>query len=254
MWNLSPPPNFQGLRPDRTLQIYERHLPHWRQEGATYFVTFRLADSLPQAKLHELNNWRQEWERLHPPPRSNDLLEELTRETMERIERWLDQGMGSCVLKEPANAEVLVGALHYFDIPSELSSRMAFPGRRSLAKSTASEGRPTARYELGCYVVMPNHVHAIVRPLDERAKPLEAIVGSWKQFSARRFNRARGAKGDIWQEETFDRIIRDEEHLWRAIQYIGRNPDLANLSPDAYTLWVRPEWEALGWTFESRRS
>jgi len=101
---------------------------------------------------------------------------------------------------------------------------------------------------------MPNHVHAVVRPLDGSAKPLEAIVGGWKQFSAGRINRERGSRGEVWQDETFDRIIRDEEHLWRAIQYIGRNPGKANLAPDAYSLWVRPEWEALGWTFESRRS
>jgi hypothetical protein len=54
MWNLPPPPGFQGLHPDQPITVYQRHLPHWRQDGATYFVTFRLADSLPQSKLDEL--------------------------------------------------------------------------------------------------------------------------------------------------------------------------------------------------------
>jgi hypothetical protein len=65
MWNLPPPPGFQGLHPDKPVTIYVRHLPHWRQEGATYFVTFRLQDSLPQVKLDELEQWRLEWERQH---------------------------------------------------------------------------------------------------------------------------------------------------------------------------------------------
>lgn len=46
-----------------------------------------------------------------------------------------------------------------------------------------------------------------------------------------------------------DRIIRDEEHLWRALQYIGDNPRRAGLKADACPRWVRPEWEELGWKF-----
>ena len=63
MWNLPTPPGFQGLYPDMPVTIYHRHLPHWRQDGATYFVTFRLADSLPQSKLDELATLKKEWER-----------------------------------------------------------------------------------------------------------------------------------------------------------------------------------------------
>ena len=51
MINPAPPPGFRGLNPEQPVQIYYRHLPHWRQAGATYFVTFRLADALPQEKL-----------------------------------------------------------------------------------------------------------------------------------------------------------------------------------------------------------
>ena len=83
-WNLSPPPGFQGLHPDKPVTMYERHLPHWRQEGATYFVTSRLGDSLPQNKLHELDGLRKEWERLHPLPRSKEVLEEHTREIVQK--------------------------------------------------------------------------------------------------------------------------------------------------------------------------
>lgn len=48
-WNLPAPPGFQGFREDLALNSYELDLPHWRQDGATYFVTFRLGDSLPQS-------------------------------------------------------------------------------------------------------------------------------------------------------------------------------------------------------------
>ena len=69
-WNLPPPPGFQGLRDDLPLTVYWGLLPHWRQNGATYFVTFRLEDSLPQSKLCELEFFKSEWERQYPPPRA----------------------------------------------------------------------------------------------------------------------------------------------------------------------------------------
>ena len=135
MWNLPPPAGFQGLHPDKPITVYQRHLPHWRQDGATYFATFRLADSLPQSKLNELAFLKMEWERRHPVPRSKAVLEELTRQVQERVERWLDQGMGSCLLKQGSLAALLTSSLHHFD---------------------------DGRYELDCYVVMPNHVHGII--------------------------------------------------------------------------------------------
>jgi hypothetical protein len=123
-WNLPPPPGFYGLRDDLSVTVYEQILPHWRQDGATYFVTFRLADSLPQSKLRELELFKAEWERQHPPPRSLDewtkvhttlMWKQLTREVMRRGEVWLDQGMGSCVLRSPEVLEILVNAIHRND-------------------------------------------------------------------------------------------------------------------------------------------
>ncbi|MDA1055562.1 MAG: transposase [Planctomycetota bacterium] len=224
MWNLAAPPGFQGLHPDKPVTVYQRHLPHWRQDGATYFVTFRLFDSLPQAKLNELDGLKAEWERRHPPPRSNAVLEELARMTFERVEQWLDQGMGDCVLKEPEFARQLSDSMRHFD---------------------------GERYELDSYVVMPNHVHVIFRPLEPTSWALEDILGSWKSFTSRRINAALHRSDDLWQEESFDRIIRDEEHLWRCIQYIGRNPDKAGLPKGSCPLWIRPEWDQLGWKFET---
>jgi len=226
MWNLPPPPGFQGLHPDKPVTMYERNLPHWRQAGATYFVTFRLGDSLPQGKLRELERFRIEWERNHPPPRDSEALDELAREMFRQIERWLDQGYGQCELKQPALADFITNAMHHFD---------------------------GSRYELGAYVVMPNHVHLIVRPADAKEDALELILKSWKQFSARKINAATRSRGTLWQQESFDRIIRDEDHLYRTLQYIGRNPDKAGLRRESCPRWVRPEWELLGWRFEDPR-
>jgi hypothetical protein len=124
MWNLPPPPGFQGLRVDKPLQMYQRHLPHWRQEGATYFVTFRLADALPQSKVSELAGLRKELERLHKLPWSNDVIEQYAREVINRVERWLDRGFGSCLLRTPALAALIVNAMHHFDLSTGPSVRV----------------------------------------------------------------------------------------------------------------------------------
>jgi len=224
MWNLPPPAGFLGLREDAPLVGYFRHLPHWRQEGATYFVTFRLGDSLPQAKLQELAAWRAEWERQHPHPRSEAIWQDLSREVMRRVEAWLDQGLGSCAIRNHANAATVTDVLHHFD---------------------------GQRYELGSYVVMPNHVHLLVRPLLGDQHPLEHIIQSWKQFTAKRLNARLGKSGSLWQEESFDRIVRDEEHLYRCIDYIGTNAAKAGLPPTSCPRWIRPAWEACGWKFRN---
>jgi hypothetical protein len=52
---------FKPLREDEGVMRYRNHLPHWRQDAVTYFVTFRLGDSIPQPKLkiwaHERECW-----------------------------------------------------------------------------------------------------------------------------------------------------------------------------------------------------
>ena len=96
------------------------------------------------------------------------------------------------------------------------------------------------QYELGCYAVIPNHVHGIFRPLQPKSLPLEKILQSRKRRTSREINVVVGGRGSLWQEESFDRIIRDEEHLYRCIQLIGRNPAKARLPSDQWRRWVRP--------------
>jgi hypothetical protein len=96
------------------MTYYSRNLPHWRQEGAKYFVTFRLHDSLPQSQLRELKMMREEWEWKHPEPRSDDAWAKLA-ELQDRAEEWMDQGKGCCVLRDKHAAAILTDALHFFD-------------------------------------------------------------------------------------------------------------------------------------------
>ena len=111
MWNLAPPTGFQGLRDDIPMRVYLRHMPHWRQAGATYFVTFRLDDSIPENRLRELESLKKDWGLRNPPPRSNQVLQQLARTIFEKIEYWLDQGTGSCLLKDDRCATIVQESL-----------------------------------------------------------------------------------------------------------------------------------------------
>ncbi len=71
------------------------------------------------------------------------------------------------------------------------------------------------RYDLAAWCVMPNHVHAIVRPRD--GHDLHKILHSWKSYSAQQINRLLQRSGQFWQSEYYDHIIRDEDEFYRCI-------------------------------------
>ena len=58
-------PTFTPYNPDVPLRVYYRNLPHWRQPGATYFVTFRQSDSIPKAIIAQWQDIRARWFRAH---------------------------------------------------------------------------------------------------------------------------------------------------------------------------------------------
>ena len=221
LFNLDAPPNFRGIHPDIPITFYRRHLPHWRQNGATYFVTFRLVDSLPQSKLQFLKRLREEWERRYPPPRNEATWQLYAEQFTNTAERWLDESYGACHFR----------ARHWFD---DLRDRL--------------HHFQDQRYFLSCWVIMPKHCHAAIRPYDGYA--LEDLLGAMKGVTSRHINLALATSGPLWEQESYDRIVRDEVHLWRVIQYIGRNPRLAGLGSEAkWRRWIHPDWDSVGWRF-----
>jgi putative transposase len=83
------------------------------------------------------------------------------------------------------------------------------------------------KWNVHAAVVMPNHVHVITRPLallGNGAYNLSEIVRSVKTFSARTINAQREVRGALWQDERYDRIIRDEAELLQKWQYLRNNP------------------------------
>ena len=192
-------------------------LVHWEQAGRAYFITFRLADSLPAELLAEWECERADWLRAHPSPWTPDVESEYQRRFSARIEHALDEGHGRCVLKRADHAAVVGEALKFF------------------------EGE---RYLQLAWVVMPNHVHALLAPLEGWS--LEKILHSWKSYTAKRINASLETGGRFWQKDYFDRLVRDDSHFRNCVRYIRRNPRKSGLREGEYLHWESPLAQGVG--------
>ena len=114
----------------------------------------------------------------------------------------------------------------------------------------AGEGaRATSRIHLYAAVVMPDHVHLLLSPLrDANGWPfaLIDIVQCLKSASAHRINKLLHRSGPVWEEESFDHVLRSDESLKEKCEYIRQNPVEAGLvqRPEDYRwLWVNPDFK-----------
>lgn len=198
---------FNRFESKRPATIKRRHLPHWTQDGATYFVTFRLKDSVPAEVLKQWQQEKTELLRKITSPENKESIEEASALAHSRFEERIDEGYGSCILKDAAVADEMERCLRHFD---------------------------GQRYTLGSYVIMPNHVHALVRPLAEHT--LSETLQGWKSVSAHNIKKLKGSAELVWLDESFDHIVRDEQHLEQFSEYITQNPIRAHLPPGTFRL------------------
>ncbi|MFA6810326.1 MAG: hypothetical protein WCR47_04620, partial [Desulfoplanes sp.] len=92
-----------------TIANLSGNLPHWRQESVTYFVTFRTSDTLPQVKLNQWKEEKAEWLEKHPEPHDEATKREFYERFPDRLQKWLDQGYGDCLLGRPELKTIVEG-------------------------------------------------------------------------------------------------------------------------------------------------
>jgi REP element-mobilizing transposase RayT len=120
-------------------------------------------------------------------------------EKQRRLEHYLDLGHGACHLRDPRIADLVQRAFWHYD---------------------------GLRYRLLAWSVMPNHFHILIEVWQ---MPLGRIVKDLKSYTAKEANMVLGRQGIFWQEDYFDRCIRDEQHYRRVVRYIENNPVKAGL-------------------------
>ena len=142
------------------------------------------------------------------------LADSLPKEALARIrmaaqpeslrDEMLDHGWGACWLGQPDIAELVENGFLEFD---------------------------GSRYRLHARTIMPNHVHVLISSV--AGVTLGSVISSWKRFTAREANRQLGRSGAFWQDDYWDRFIRNEEHFFATVEYIDQNPVKAGLASDS---------------------
>ena len=178
--------------------FHKRNLPHIYLDESIYFITTRLKDSLPVSKILELKNRP----RLKSVPKSKSDKYYKDRLLFKYYDELLDKGnFGENILSNNSVAAIVSDSLLH---------------------------NHKKDYTAYCFCIMPNHFHIIFRQL-ENARSIDKIMKSIKGFSAREINKLLNRKGSIWQSESFDHIVRDEDEFYRDMNYVIMNPVKAGL-------------------------
>lgn len=190
-------------------EFYRRNLPHYQPIGGTFFVTFNLADAIPNRVLDE---WAKEFE---IQKKSIELFSQNFDEDLDKLikldfvkrDKYLDVAKhGENWLKNDELALFVSESLHFWD-------------KRTI--------------DLLCFCIISNHVHVVLRLLDnlevKTQKYLDEVMHSIKLFSAKKCNEVLGKTGQFWQHESYDRLIRNDDEKFRIIQYVVNNPVKAGL-------------------------
>jgi len=165
------------------------YLPHLHVDGATQFLTWRVDGCLP---AHILEGIHADSKQLPD--------QEQSFYVRRSVEEFLDQHCKGHILDNPVAARTVVEVLR--------------------------RGEPS-QYEILAFSVLPNHCHAVLRLAEGTS--MSTIMQSIKSISSHQINKLLGRKGRLWQPEYFDRLIRNEEHLARTVEYVEYNPVKAGL-------------------------
>ena len=124
----------------------------------------------------------------------------------------MDECLGSCPLRIPEASAIVANSLLHFD---------------------------AQRYQMGDFVVMPNHVHLLVTFPD--GGTMKKQFASWLRFTATQINSLLQRSGTLWQEEPFDHLVRSGTQYDQLRRYIASNPEKSKLKTGEYHLYRRPD-------------
>ncbi len=228
--------------------FYKRNLPHYQPEGYAYFITTRLAGTIPKSIVDKIKEeYGKKLELISGEknvPKKKELYNDLKYNRFIKYDQILNSAkFGRKWLNNNKVAAVVKEALHY---------------------------RDEKEYKLIAYTIMPNHLHIIFIPNkdvkraglpwrqtglpwrqtgcslkskqtkereERRNSPLyniTEIMKSLKWYTAKEANKILNRKGKFWQHESYDHVIRNEKELQRLVEYVLNNPVKAGLIDNPY--------------------
>jgi putative transposase len=196
--------------------FYKRNLPHYLISGETYFITFRLADSIPIKIIKQLQDEKDRSIKIISAYDSEIKRKEQYKRYQSayfrKIDKLLDKAAyGPKWIEEENVAENISKVIHSYH------SRF---------------------YDLICYTLMPNHIHIVMKP--KMAEELPKILQNIKSKTAIESNKILNRNGRFWQQESYDHIVRNETEMERILNYVLNNPVKAGLCE---------KWEDFKWNY-----
>jgi putative transposase len=199
-------------------KFYRHNLPHWHPEGQIFFITFRLANSLPVQIIQDLQEQHErEKQAIHAKfgrSQQQEELYKLDKKYFGQFDAWLDR----CVEESPRwladerVAQIVCEQIHALD---------------------------GERYNLAAYCILHNHGHLLIDTSEHSIAPnhhgvtapypLADTLKRLKGHTARYCNQELKRSGSFWQHESYDHVVRNQGEYDRIVQYILNNPVKAGL-------------------------
>lgn len=171
--------------------FHRRHLPHLYFNEGKYFITARIYDRDAFLRLNDSKL-----------KNINELKIDDFRNQFIRYDRHLDKEKLKSYFNDEGITKLLIDCIHSLD---------------------------EKEYKLIAYTIMPNHFHLLIELLPEN-RGLSKIMQLIKGRSAFHINKRLNLSGKFWQDESYDRWVRDDVELYFIIKYILLNPVQAGLA------------------------
>lgn len=182
--------------------FHQGKLPHWQPAGATFFVTMRLAGSIPKHIIEQIKAQK-------------------AFDIREKQEEFKDDALGLA-------AELYIIERKYFGIFDKELDKSNEPYWLQ-EKEIANEIKASIEFLEGnslkthVYCIMPNHLHWVFTHQKE-AQVLWRILQRMKSFTAKNCNKLLNREGQFWEEESYDHIVRDAKEFDNIVWYTLQNP------------------------------
>ncbi len=217
--------NFNTIGQENLKYSYRsQNLPHLYDIIQPIFITYRLKFTLPKSILHELSIKKNEWQKVY------QTLSEHEKKNQQNIKDYTF----FCSFDELiSKSQEVPQLLHRSDITDIIANAFRYFDNQ--------------HYELLSYCIMPNHVHVLILPIIKPDVPVVSLAHinySWKRYTANQINKILNRTGSLWQQESYDHLIKNDNEFYHTLEYIIENPVKAGLVQhwnEWYGTWIKED-------------
>ena len=194
--------------------FYRKNLPHYQPKGATFFITYRLAGSIP---MEIIKQWNAELDVAEKKTTKKEEKIKIYKQHFAKADQELDKSQNEPYwLKDENIAAIVADSLQHCD---------------------------ALYFKLWCFTIMTNHVHVLFTHTNSEV-PLYSVLQKHKRHTALKSNQLLSRTGSFWENESYDHVMKTDAEFDRVVLYILNNPVKAGFvskPSDWKWTWLHPE-------------